>query len=168
MTGQASPQLVRFVAQFEGFSATLYNDPAQHCTIGFGHLVHKGPCNGQEPAEFLRSITVAQGEALMRTELAATINAVLRLISVPLNRTQLDALVSFTYNAGQGALATSTLRKKLNAGDYASVPTELNRWIYGEGRRLPGLVRRRAAEGRLFATGDYGDLTVPYTIIKSR
>src|ERR1700674_3969990 len=46
-----SDQGTRFIAQFEGFDPKLVNDAAGHCTIGFGHLVHLGPCDGSEPAE---------------------------------------------------------------------------------------------------------------------
>ncbi len=69
---------------------------------------------------------------------------------------QFDALVSFAFNVGQTSFATSTLLKLLNHGDYASVPAQLGRFIFAGGRRLPGLVARRAAEGRLFSVGDYG------------
>ena len=73
----------------------------------------------------------------------------------PLKQHQLDALVSFTFNCGEGALASSTLRKRLNRGEYAAVPQELNKWVMSGGRRLEGLVRRRKAEGALFHNGKY-------------
>ena len=57
-----------FIGHFEGFRGDLYNDPVGHCTIGFGHLVHHGPINGSEPAEFKRSITRERAlELLQRT-----------------------------------------------------------------------------------------------------
>jgi len=84
------------------------------------------------------------------------------LIRVPLSGDQFAALVSFTFNCGGGALEKSTLRKRLNLGDYDCVPYQLSRWCKAtvNGRRvsLPGLVKRRAAEGVLFASSiaDHG------------
>lgn len=77
------------------------------------------------------------------------------LVKVALNQHQRDALISFTFNLGQGNLRDSTLLKKLNAGDYGAVPAELDKWIKAGGRTLPGLVKRRAGEGALFAQGRY-------------
>lgn len=75
-----------------------------------------------------------------------------RYVSVTLTKYQFDALVSFTFNAGGAALRTSTLLKKLNAGDYAGAASEFLRWVNGGGKKLPGLVRRREAEKALFET----------------
>jgi lysozyme len=76
--------------------------------------------------------------------------AVSSLVKVPLNQNQFDALVSFTYNCGSGALKGSTLLRKLNNGDYDGAAAEFPRWTKGGGVVLPGLVRRRAAEMHLF------------------
>ncbi len=67
-------------------------------------------------------------------------------MTVPLTQNQFDALTSFTYNTGEGAFSRSTLLKQLNAGNYNAVPGEMGKWVYGGGRRLQGLVNRRAAE----------------------
>ena len=88
----------------------------------------------------------------MREDLAEAESAVERLIDVALNDHQFAALVCFTFNLGAGNLSRSTLRRRLNAGDYDAVPSELGRWVKAGGRTLAGLVRRRAAEGELFAT----------------
>ena len=61
----------------------------------------------------------------------------------------LDAITDFAYNCGLGALKASTLRKRVNAGDWDGSKKELMRWTRGGGRILPGLVRRRAAESAL-------------------
>lgn len=63
------------------------------------------------------------------------------------------ALVSWAYNVGCGNTGSSTLIRKLNAGDKASVPSELLRWNKAGGRVLAGLTRRRQAEGDLFRRG---------------
>lgn len=150
-----SPAGVRFIAEFEGFSAKLYNDAAGHCTIGFGHLVHRGPCSGNEPATFREGLTREQALGLLADDIGARALAVARLVTVPLSQHQFDALVSFAFNVGLGAFEDSTLLRRLNDGDYASVPKELMRWVYAGGRKLDGLVRRRTAEGQLFSDGEY-------------
>jgi GH24 family phage-related lysozyme (muramidase) len=147
---------VAFIARFEGFHAHLYDDPAGHCTIGYGHLVHRGRTDGSEPAEFKRGITEARGRELLKQDAAKATAAVTGQVRVPLSQPQLDALVSFTFNVGTGAFGRSTLLDRLNQRDPASVPAQLARWTKAGGKQLPGLVRRRAAEGRLFSAGDYG------------
>lgn len=140
---------VNLVARFEGFYSCPYDDPVGHATIGFGHLLHFGRVTDQDRRRW-GCLTRAQAKALLRKDLAATAAEVRRLVAVPLNRRQFSALVSFAFNCGTGALAGSTLLRKLNAGDYAAVPKELNKWVYGGGHVLPGLVTRRRQEGRLF------------------
>jgi lysozyme len=153
---QLSDQGVEFIARFEGFSATLYDDPAGHCTIGYGHLVHTGACNGSEPERFKRGITKKQGLRLLRKDAASAAGTVGDKVTVPLNQEQFDALVDFVFNLGAGNFSSSTLLKKLNQGQYSEVPSELDRWVFAGGKVLPGLVKRRKAEGTLFSTGDYG------------
>ena len=74
---------------------------------------------------------------------------------------QFDALVSFVFNVGAGAFGGSTLLRRLNQGEYKAVPAELMRWVNSGGRPLPGLVRRRQAEGVLFSRGAYGVVDAP-------
>jgi lysozyme len=71
-------------------------------------------------------------------------------VHVPLTQNQFDALVSFVFNLGVGNFRTSTLLKKLNAGDNDGAAQEFGRWIHAGGKALPGLVRRREAERALF------------------
>ena len=59
------------------------------------------------------------------------------------------ALIDFTFNLGTGRLRSSTLRKRVNAGEWDLVPTELRKWTKGGGRVLRGLVARREAECKL-------------------
>jgi lysozyme len=145
----------RFIGHFEGFRAHLYNDAAGHCTIGYGHLVHLGPCNGSEPAEFKRGISEQEAEELLRKDAQTAADAVRRFVRVPLNQAQFDALVSFIYNLGAGAFESSTLLKDMNAHNFAAVPGQLEEWVHAGGQVLPGLVARRKAEAQLFTTGKY-------------
>ena len=148
---------LNLIAEFEGYVGELYNDPTGNCTIGIGHLVHHGTCNGNvSEAPFLRGITYSDAVHLLQDDVRRYEDAVNRLITVQLNQNMFDALVSFTFNVGIGALTGSTLRNVLNMGLYEQVPTELARWNKGtiDGVRvvLPGLTRRRAAEAELWST----------------
>jgi lysozyme len=76
--------------------------------------------------------------------------AVRRLVTVPLAAHQYDALVSFTYNVGEGNLAKSTLLKCVNRGDHKQAAKEFSRWNKAGGKTLAGLTRRRASEALLY------------------
>jgi GH24 family phage-related lysozyme (muramidase) len=145
----------RFIGRFEGFRAHLYNDAAGHCTIGYGHLVHLGACNGSEPAEFKRGISEQEAEELLRRDAQTAADAVRHSVRVPLNQTQFDALVSFVYNLGAGAFEGSTLLKDINAHNFAAVPGQMEEWVHAGGQVLAGLVTRRKAEAQLFMAGKY-------------
>lgn len=95
--------------------------------------------------------TEEEGQKLFRKELNIYEDAIERLVTVPLNQNMFDALTSFVYNCGVGALQSSTLLKLLNQGKYEQVPAQLMRWVNAGGKRYEGLVRRRKAEGALFA-----------------
>ena len=153
--GGLSTRGAEFIARHEGCRLQLYNDPAGHCTIGVGHLVHHGPCNGSEGAEFMAGISQERAFEILQADADSAAKAVLAAVAVSLSEVELDALISFVFNVGAGAFQSSTLLKKLNAGDRGSVPDELGRWTKAGGRDLPGLVTRRRAEGRLFAEGAY-------------
>jgi lysozyme len=111
---------LNLVKHFEGFSAEAYLCPAGVWTIGYGHT--RGVRQGQ-------TVNKDEAEALLIQCLAEAAEDVERLISAPLNENQFAALVSFTFNVGTGNLQASTLRRKLNIGNYGDVPFELNRWV---------------------------------------
>ena len=138
-TSQAGVDLIK---QFEGQRLTAYKCPAGIWTIGYGHTSAAGAPEVQPGM----TITYQEANAILVRDLGKYEDAVDRLVKVPLTQNQFDALVSFTYNVGEGALAKSTLLKKLNAGQYDAVPAELMKWTKGGGKELPGLVRRRRAE----------------------
>lgn len=150
--GNVSAKGLEFIGRWEGFRADLYNDALGHCTIGFGHLVHRGRCSGAEPSEFQNGITRAEGLALLRSDARVAVRAVNSGVHVPLTQHKFDALVSFTFNVGAGAFQGSTLLDVVNAGRHADVPAQLNRWT---NNGLPGLVNRRRAEGSLYVSGTY-------------
>ena len=144
---------VRLIAGFEGFRSDLYDDAAGHCTIGYGHLVHTGSCDGSESAEFRRGVTRERALEILGDDAASAATAVNDAVKVPLEQDQFDALTSFVFNVGSGAFRDSTLLRLLNEGKYDEVPEQLNRWVKAGSRTLPGLVTRRKTEGELFARG---------------
>jgi RHS repeat-associated protein len=139
-----------FLKQEEGFRSKLYHDSAGHCTIGYGTLVHQGACTAADYAKYPKGISKADAEVLLQARVAqfeAKINASLKVL---LNQNQFDALVSFVYNIGPGkkGYGGSTLLKYLNQGYMNTVPLELRRWKYADGK--PKLLPRRNREGTLF------------------
>jgi len=136
---------LRLIKQFEGFEPEIYLDAAGLPTIGYGHLIHPG-----EHRMFQNGISESAAEALLAKDVWSAERAVLRLIKVPLTDSQFDALVSFTFNLGGGALQRSTLRCKVNREEHAEVPHEFMRWVWAGGRPLRGLIRRREAEAELY------------------
>ncbi|MGB1648674.1 MAG: lysozyme [Cycloclasticus sp.] len=136
---------IDLIKRFEGFSSTVYICPAGYPTIGYDHVVLD-----EEKDQFAAGIDQEQGEELLRKDAQVAERAVLRLITVPLTEGQFDALVSFTFNLGSGALQRSTLRRKLNRQEYVSAAKEFRRWVWAGGRKLKGLIKRREAEKALF------------------
>tara|TARA_B100001123_G_scaffold433417_1_gene558101 strand:+ start:4504 stop:4944 length:441 start_codon:yes stop_codon:yes gene_type:complete len=136
---------LELIKQFEGFEPEVYLDAAGYPTIGYGHLIRK-----EEGNMYANGITEAAAEALLAKDVWSAERAVLRLIKVPLTDGQFDALVSFTFNLGSGALQRSTLRRKVNREEHNAVPREFRRWVWAGGRKLRGLMRRRKAEAALY------------------
>jgi hypothetical protein len=95
-------------------------------------------------------ISQTEAETILRRDVSRFEDGVLSAVKVTLTQGQFDALVSFAFNVGMGALGKSTLLKKLNAGRYRDVPAELMKWTNGGGRELAGLVRRRREEAALW------------------
>lgn len=145
---RASDRCLGIIREFEGFSAKPYRCPAGIPTIGFGSTRYE---DGTPVKLTDAAIDKERAEAIMRATLAREYEpAVQRYVTVELTQGQYDALVDFAYNAGPQNLRTSTLLKRINAGDYAGAANEFGKWVYGGGKVLPGLVRRREAEKRLF------------------
>ncbi len=141
------------IKEFEGLKLKMYNDAADHCTIGYGHLIHYGKCDELESEEvFKDGITKEKAEELLKDKVKTFEKAVNRDVKVPLTQNQFDALVSFTYNLGQNILKGSSLLTKLNNKEYEAVPDKMLKYVYSGGRKLEGLVRRRTKEGKLFCS----------------
>jgi len=138
-----SKEGLALIERFEGFAVMPYRCPAGYITVGYGHVVRAGE-------DFSAGLTAEAARTLLARDVQVAEAAVRRLIAVPLTQGQFDALVSFTFNLGAGALQRSTLRRKINRGDHADVPQELAKWVFAGGRALRGLVLRRKAEAALY------------------
>ena len=132
--------LYRLIRQFEGCRLMPYLCPGKVWTCGWGST---GP-------DVIPGRTWKQEYADRRMEADALRFAKGTLRLCPnLDGQRLEAIADFAYNLGLGALQASTLRRRLLAEDWEAARYELGRWVNAGGRRLPGLVRRRAAEAVL-------------------
>ena len=114
--------------------------PAGILTIGYGHT-------GTDVGKGMQ-ITEQYAEELLRKDLERFEDAVSRIIKVRLKQCEFDAIVSFAFNIGANALEHSTFTRRMNAGENKTLcfKEEFPRWVNGDAKPLPGLVRRREAE----------------------
>lgn len=139
---------LNLIKEFEGLVKKWYRDPVGVWTIGYGHTDSAGhPRHADDPR---LTLTDRDAEIILQRDLGQYEAAVQSAVNVPMNENQYGALVSFTYNLGPGNLRSSTLLRKLNAGDYDGAAAEFPRWNKAGGKVMQGLVRRRAAEQALF------------------
>lgn len=136
---------VELIKHFESFSSVIYICPAGYRTIGYGHVVKES-----EIDRFKKPISEYEALKILEADILSSCRSVLRLINVPLTDGQFDALVSFTFNLGGGALQRSTLRRKVNRQEHEDVPAEFLKWVWAGGKKLNGLIRRREAEINLY------------------
>lgn len=131
-----------FIEQWEGFRETAYLCPAGVLTIGFGHTgsdVKKG-----------QVVTYKEAYNMLLEDLKRYASGLAAWVNVKVTEGQYIALLSLAFNVGVGAVAKSTLLRLLNAGDIEAAGDEFLKWTYAAGRELPGLVRRRREERKLF------------------
>lgn len=139
----------RLARKFEGYYSAPYLCPAGVATIGFGSTRYE---DGSSVSLHDLPITRKRAEELMQWELrTACLPAVLRLCPGADTPERVAALLDFTYNLGQGNLRASTLRRKVNSGQWDQAPAELRKWVRSGGKVLKGLVLRREAEIALIA-----------------
>lgn len=141
------------ITNAEGFVDRWYPDPAHGWkvpTCCYGHTDAAGEPKYAQTKD--KRFTKAEGREILLRDLGKYEAAVKSAVKVPLNANQYGALVSFTYNLGAANLGKSTLLKKLNAGDYAGAAGQFRHWNKAGGKILPGLVKRREAERKLFET----------------
>ncbi|WP_288379847.1 lysozyme [uncultured Massilia sp.] len=143
-TMKASGACRALIREFEGCYLAAYRCPAGIPTIGVGHT---------RRVKMGDRCTVQQADVWLTEDLQDAEAAVNTLVKAPLAQQQFDALVSFAFNLGGTALAESTLLILLNKGNYKAAAEQFDRWVHSGGKKLAGLVRRRAAEKALFLDG---------------
>lgn len=146
--GQAILLAADLCRVFEGFRAAPYLCPAGVPTIGYGSTRYP---DGTQVTLRDDLVTRATADLYLLHELTALLPWVLALCP-PLRGKRLAAILDFAYNLGVGRLRASTLRKLINAHNWAGAKAEILKWNKGGGRILPGLVKRRQAEVQLLAS----------------
>ncbi len=135
---------IAMVKRFEGLRLTTYQDCAGIPTIGYGHTgpdVHAGLV-----------ISEHEADVLLRADLQSAEAAVCRAVYAELTQGQFDALVDFCFNLGERRLLSSTLLHYVNSGNRNGAAAQFGMWVHAGGKVQPGLVSRRQAESKMFAS----------------
>ena len=155
-TGMLGRQLIE---SFEGLILQAYDDYDDHIvkpgervygtlTIGYGHTNAAGP-----PKVYIgQTISKDDADSILTSDLLAVEIEVGHLVKVPLNQNQFDALVSFQFNTGWLSHPACSLLRALNAGNWHLADQDFMLYDRASGKVLSGLIRRRAAEAKLFNT----------------
>ena len=143
---KTSQQGIDFIKRHEALRLTAYKDAVGVWTIGYGHT---------STAKQGMTITEAEAERLLKQDLKVAEDEINRHL-LPLKQYQFDSLTSFVFNVGIGAFRRSTLLKRLKMDvNHPDIANQFNRWIYGGGKILKGLVKRRKEEVNLYLNGVY-------------
>lgn len=134
---------LQFITKWEGEVLHPYRDIVGVLTVGVGHVIRRGESFG-------KSITHEQSQELLRQDVGVVEDAVNSYVIVPLTQDQFDALASFAFNVGTGALKHSTLLRLLNAGDAQGAADQFLAWCKAGGKTQQGLLARRKSERELF------------------
>jgi lysozyme len=146
---------INFLKRLEALRFEAYLDAVKVPTIGYGSTRYLNA----SPVNMGDKITEMQAEDMLRHDLAHRVMNLNAWLKTELTQCQFDALCSFVYNVGLANFKSSTMLKKINAGDFDGAAMEFCRWVYGtvNGKKeiLPGLITRRAKELALFLSGKY-------------
>lgn len=135
---KTSNKCLQAIKEFEGCELEAYRCKAGVLTIGYGHT--RGVKAGQK-------ISINDAEKFLREDIIEVENQISNVVKQNLSQCQFDAVVSFVFNIGIGKFKTSTLLKKINANvNDKSIGNEFRRWVYCNGRKLSGLIKRREWE----------------------
>lgn len=144
-----SPLGTDLIKKWEGTKQQAYLDSVGVPTI----------CTGSTRNVYLgQYATLGECESRLKEDSTYAGKAIARLVKVKLTQEQYDALVSLTFNIGEGNFAKSTLLNRLNSNQCYAAGLQFNRWVYAGGKRLNGLVKRRAEESALFLRGCTNEL----------
>lgn len=146
-TYTTSQSMVNVIKTWEGLSlkACKAVSTEKYWTIGYGHYGAEVKAN--------QTITEAEAEALLKSDLKVFENAVNAAVKVNITQAQFDACVSLAYNIGTGAFANSDIVSFINAGKIGHACVDFPSWRKSGGQILVGLQRRRQSEMESFGTG---------------
>lgn len=134
---------IDLIKHFEGLRLEAYLCSSQVLTIGWGHT---------KTVKVGQRISRKKADELFAEDIKVYEDGVNKLVTVPISQNLFDALVSFAFNLGLGNLGKSNLLKKVNAkAPWVEIAPQFRRWVFGKGKRVEGLVRRREAEVLLAA-----------------
>lgn len=143
----SAKRATKLITHFEGFSPRCTDILDGHATIGYGRLMHFGPCTDADNSIFM---TEPYAEKLLLKDIKQFDRKISSLIQIDIGPNQKIALISFAYNVGINAFAGSSLLEFLNQGRFHLARDEFSSWVYGSGAPLPGLIRRRQIEKSIF------------------
>ena len=155
---KVSQKCVEMIKHHEGVRTKPYQCPALLWTVGVGHVID--PMHGRLkleerknlpiPSGWDRTLSMGEVDDILKNDLARFEQGVSRLCPIALTQGQFDALVSFSFNVGLGNLQRSTIRMKVNRGDFEGASESFLDWTKAGGKVLKGLVNRRNDEKALF------------------
>lgn len=144
---RVSDKGIEFIKGWESLAMEPYNDGAGYQTIGFGHRVREG--------EGFKRIDENQAIDLLMNDIEDIEIKLSDLIERDITQERFDALASLCFNIGVHAFSRSTLLQKILASRYSECGPQFDKWVFAGSKRMAGLVKRRAAERKLFETGEY-------------
>jgi len=156
---KASAAAIKMVKHHEGVRTRPYRCPALLWTVGVGHVIdpshaavkYEERSSLPIPAGWDRTLTMDEVDDILAQDLARFERGVARLCPASVNHQgQFDALVSFSFNVGLGALQRSSIRMRYNRGDIEGAADAFLMWTKAAGKVLPGLVKRRNDERSMF------------------
>jgi lysozyme len=156
---RVSEKAIRMICHHEGIKLRPYQCPALIWTVGVGHVIdpthaavkYEERKNLPIPAGWDRVLSMGEVDTILVKDLGRFERGVLRLCPAAAGRQGVfDALVSFSFNVGLGNLQRSSLRMKTNRGDFEGAAAEFMKWTKAAGKVLPGLVKRRLDEQRVY------------------
>jgi lysozyme len=156
---KVSKAAIDMIKHHEGVRTKPYRCPALLWTVGVGHVIdpthatvkYEERRNLPIPEGWDRVLTMDEVDRILSQDLGRFERGVVRLCPAAVGRQGVfDALVSFAFNVGLGNLQRSSLRMKTNRGEFEEAAEEFMKWTKAGGRVLPGLVKRRLDEQRLY------------------
>jgi len=145
---KTSPVGINLIKHYEGFYSKPYRCPAGLWTIGYGHVINDGR---NLPIDCNRVFLKDEIDALLIADLKRFERGVTLYCPVQLTQNQFDALISFSFNLGLGTLQRSTVRQKINRGDFKGAVKVILQYNKSSGKVLKGLILRRQDEAKLLS-----------------